>query len=525
MLFLNDLNLQIITIKNDRKIFLILILISLTIFVFTSDAHRFTIDETYPQDQAKVIITMEPHPLYVQGESKMLFQYPEMFPPKFTRDSSICSNFILCFPTYIGHTITELPFVFLNYHLDIITSDTVSWSGDDFDQPHYVFWRNGLDPDFTFMELFYGPIFSALSVGVFYLLGRSYSYTPKTSVTLALLFGLSTILWAYSQTSLNNNSVAFFTLLGLYYFRRFRLTHSTKSILLSGIILGFAILVRQDAILFAVVVFVFLLIELRSSQNKIIHLISYVVTTGIFYGIHTMIPLLRYNSQSSDIGNSTLSIISQIGRGPAIHESIFGLFFSPGVGLLIFVPLLWLTFMSFPEFYKKHKTDSLMLLSITTLFIIFYGTTFEFWQGYVAWGSRYLLPLVPLLLLPLGYSMEKRGKKFLTIVLILASLGFFINIVFVVQDVSWFVWSQPGSTNGLFGLCWDVRCPLYIHPTITWTFQYSQLTASVYEMFTHLQPDIFLLKLLGLKNYLIIFTIFMIVLSYGLKKSIHTTTK
>jgi len=99
-----------------------LILISFTIFVFTSDAHRETIDETYPQDQAKVIVTMEPHPLYVQGESKVLFQQPQMFPPKSRAAEPICSNFIFCFPTYIGHTITEVPFVFLNHNFDIINN-------------------------------------------------------------------------------------------------------------------------------------------------------------------------------------------------------------------------------------------------------------------------------------------------------------------------------------------------------------------------------------------------------------------
>jgi len=371
------------------------------------------------------------------------------------------------------------------------------------------------------MELFYGPTFSALSVGVFYLLGRSYSYTPKTSIILALFFGLSTFLWAYSQTSLSNNIVVFFTLLGFYYFRKFRLTHLTKHILLSGIILGFAILVRQDAILFIAVIFVFLLIELRSSKNKIKHFVSYVVPTAIFYGIHTIIPLFNVISDDSNI-RSPVSILSGVGIIPP-HESIFGLLFSPGVGLLIFVPILWLTFMSFPEFYKKHKTDSLMFLSISSIFIIFYGGVFEFWQGYVGWGARYLLPIVPLLLLPIGYSIEKRGKKFFTIVLILASLGFFINVVYVVQDVNWFVWSIPSLTEGLFGLCWDVKCSLYIHPAITWTFQYSPLTASINEMFTNLQPDIFLLKLLGVKNYFITFSIFMIVLSYGLIKSIHKT--
>ena len=64
--------------------------------------------------------------------------------------------------------------------------------------------------DFTFLELFYGPIFAALSVTAFFLISNALNYKLKTSLTLALLFGLSTPVWAYSQTSLTVVPTLFF---------------------------------------------------------------------------------------------------------------------------------------------------------------------------------------------------------------------------------------------------------------------------------------------------------------------------
>jgi len=55
------------------KAFILIFLITFSIFVFTSDGHRFTFDEALAQDQSIRIATLEPHPNYVQGESRIFF--------------------------------------------------------------------------------------------------------------------------------------------------------------------------------------------------------------------------------------------------------------------------------------------------------------------------------------------------------------------------------------------------------------------------------------------------------------------
>jgi hypothetical protein len=167
------------------------------------------------------------------------------------------------------------------------------------------------------------------------------------------------------------------------------------------------------------------------------------------------------------------------------------------------VPILFTVFFAFPDFFRKNKTFTILLLAIPAIYIIDFGSM-NAWQGYTAWSPKYLYVVIPFLLLPLGASIEKRGKKILPIICILGCIGFFFNFVNIIQDVSWFVWSHAGGLfSGLIGLHEGRSCSLMICPEVTWTFQYSPLTNSISLALSSLHPDLFLLKLFGIQYYLL----------------------
>ena len=69
--------------------------------------------------------------------------------------------------------------------------------------------------------------------------------------------------------------------------------------------------------------------------------------------------------------------------------------------------------------------------------------------------------------------------------------------MWLIQDVSWFVWGPFGGDTGLYSLGVAGVHNLYLNPVVLWTFEYSQLTQSIRLAFNHLQVDLFLFKLLG----------------------------
>ena len=511
--------------SNNLKFLLILFSLFFVIFVFTSDGHRFTFDEDVAAQQSKRIATLSPDPSYVDGESRLFFEYPWLFPPEHNQ-RPICENAILCSHGTIIHSVTQAPFIFINNNLNIITTSEI-WTTDDFDDLHYVAWRNNIDPDFTFMELFYAPFFSALSACVLFLISTTYGFSVRTSLILVFLFCLSTVTWAYSQTSLNSVPLIFFILTGFFFYRKFQKTNSYFNLILTAIFFGIGFLTRQDMILLIIPFFVFILIASLWKNSKLKTffktLVSFSIPAVSSYVIYRIIQHVRIG----DTGNPPVAVTaaSDIALGAVIHpvhQHIFGMLFSPGAGLFFYAPILFTCFVGFFDFYKKNKSDCILFLSFIILSVIFYAAGSN-WHGFNGWGTRYLLLTIPFLMIPIAASIEKRMHfSFKISVIFLGIAGFLINLVYLLQDVSYFVWGSFGSDErGLYSLARQADgCvfPLWINPLIIWTCEISQIVQSTMMLLVRPQLDLFLFKILGIELFLISLVSIIAILFYMLVK-------
>ena len=509
---------------NTKKLPLLVFSLFFIVFLFTSDGHRYTIDEFLGQEMAFHMTTLEPDPAYIQGESTFFFNAPIYNPHNF---GSPCTNAITCYPASIFYSITEVPFIAINHYLHIITNDTLILSIDDFVDPHYIFWRTSENVDLVFMELTYGPFLSAFSVLLFFLICLEHKFSRNTSIILTFLLGFSTLIWSYSNTSLNLLPSCFFLLLGYLFFKKFQRLDQKKFLLFSSFSLGFAYLIRSDIILFIIPIWSLLLILILKRNKKINSLFIYSIPLLFSFFISKIIPFFISEplSKNNDISLPVeISIFGSVLTHSAseLFVPIFGLLFAPGIGLLIFCPILLTIFFTFPDFFRKNKSDCLLFLSFFILNLFFHVSTTDSWHGLVGWGPRYLFLLIPFLLIPLGASIEQRNKKLmLTIILVLGTLGVFFNIVYVIQDVSWFVWGQPGSDVGLYGLASGVSTSLYLHQDTIWTFQFSQLTHSILLAFEGLQHDIYLLHVFGSLTYVVLFATLIFILGYLFLRTIR----
>lgn len=504
--------------KYPRMLLLLVFTLSFTVFLFSSDGHRYSPDEYWAHEQTLRMVTLEPHPLYVDGVSTKLFEQPEGY-DLWATQKQVCLNFVLCSPASAVNSIfLQTPIMFVNNYFNIIDDDTVEFTLDDFSHQHYVFWRNSQNPNFTFLELFYGPVFGALSVTAFFLVCNVLNYRLKTSLTLTLLFAFSTPIWAYSQTSLTNLPTLFFMLFSLYFFIKYNKTQSSKFLIGCGLSLGFCYLIRHDVALIIAPVIIYFIITLVKHKQKIKKFFFFFITLTPFYFLNAFIEYVRFGA-SEGISATTHDVTEFQNFNTDIVNMITnatGLLFSPGLGLFIFSPILLTIFFTFPDFYKKYKGYTFLFISFIALSLIFFGSI-EFWHGLVSWSARYLLLFVPFFLLPLGVSLELRKNTFLRInLIVLGILGFFFNLVYILQDVSWFIWGSP-ARSGLFSLG-DVQTALYIHDAVIWTFEYSQLTHSILAVFSNLQADLFFVKLLGTPVFIIILSILLFLQILTLKK-------
>ncbi len=84
----------------------------------------------------------------------------------------------------------------------------------------------------------------------------------------------------------------------------------------------------------------------------------------------------------------------------------FGLLLSPGRGLFIYAPLLLLLFFGIRPAWRRLPRPYFWLIAAMCLFYwLFYGAWFA-WGGTWGWGPRFLLPILPLLMLFVAEPLE-----------------------------------------------------------------------------------------------------------------------
>jgi hypothetical protein len=327
--------------------------------------------------------------------------------------------------------------------------------------------------------------------------------------------------WAYSSTAMSVILVSMTVLLSFYFYRKFVKNQNFFSLIFCGFSLGASVLVRYDSFIIVVIILVFLIGTILRNKSKLKNLTCLLIPLFfcaiIFMGINYIQfgTFLEYSFKTE----------SGYGLGPTspIHVGVFGLLFSPGAGLFIFSPILFTIFVSFFDFYKKDKSSFLIFSAYFVSMLVFFGNL-ETWHGFVSWGPRYLLPVIPFLLIPLAASIEKRNSiGFRFLVIVLGAIGAFFSLIWLIQDVSWFTWGVMGGDSGLYSLGMAGIHNFSLNPLVFWTFEYSQLVQSINLAFNHLQVDLFLFKLLGPIVTALVLSVIIIPLVFILKSVVNNS--
>jgi hypothetical protein len=130
---------------------------------------------------------------------------------------------------------------------------------------------------------------------------------------------------------------------------------------------------------------------------------------------------------------------------------LIGLLVSPGAGLFFYFPLAILLPFGIKYMYKDHKALFLLFAYILVINWLDVGTlSFGFepyaWSGHIAWGPRYLVPVLPFIVLILGSILPHLKKNKNPVLkasfVALCAAGFFINLLAVL------VWFQYGIIYG-----------------------------------------------------------------------------
>ncbi|MDQ3840303.1 MAG: hypothetical protein M3297_13670, partial [Thermoproteota archaeon] len=216
---------------------------------------------------------------------------------------------------------------------------------------------------------------------------------------------------------------------------------------LGGLTLGLSVFAHPTSLIFipAFLGYSFFSV-MRHQKVDFVFLLAILGTVIFFAGLTNY---ARFNS-FTEFGYGYFSTL-------AAHngwKGLIGLLISPGAGLIFYFPLAVLLPLGAKYMYRDSKSLFFLCLYIIVANWIYVGTlSFGYepasWSGGVAWGPRYLIPVLPFMMIILSKIFQNVKKSyFLKIVVIGLCLGgFYVNLSGVLiwfQYGLMYAWSEEG---------------------------------------------------------------------------------
>ncbi|UCF78327.1 MAG: hypothetical protein JSW03_09515 [Candidatus Eiseniibacteriota bacterium] len=281
------------------------------------------------------------------------------------------------------------------------------------------------------LEPFAAAIAVVLLLHVCFCLGHG----VKSSLALALAFGFSTPIWVYSKGFLTEpitTALLLGSVLGLLLFKR---SGRRRHLVVAGLCVGMTVLVKYAMLLAAVPIVIFFVsscfpMKHRSSELSALSGLGRLLAFGIPLALCAMVALWYNQARFGTVLESGYGVeVSRAGFGTPLLVGLFGQLFSSGKSIFLYAPVLVLSWSGFAVFKRKFGAEALLFASVFIINVLFYSK-FLSWAGDGSWGPRYLIPFVPLLLVPVGslLSSPTVGRLTWAAFVLLAVVGFLVQV-------------------------------------------------------------------------------------------------
>ncbi len=271
----------------------------------------------------------------------------------------------------------------------------------------------------NFLISFYNVFFGAGACVFMYYIVKTFNASNKISIVMALLLGLTTMCWHYSVIDFSEVTQMFFLLVVIC----FVLRNTYKSLTVATIFYGFLILLKAIYVIYVPFFILYLFtknkkrISSKSLTKIFLFLFCIVISTlAIFIlNYYRWGHILNFGYSASDRFSIKFLLTQTI-----------PLLFSLNKGVFVYSPVVLLGIFGYINFFRYYRKESILFLGIIMGNLLFHAS-YIYHGSLWCWGPRYLVPMIPLYLLPLYIFWEKKR------VMVRILLIFFISISFLIQ--------------------------------------------------------------------------------------------
>ncbi len=276
--------------------------------------------------------------------------------------------------------------------------------------PLYL-WGHGLGAGVQ-GALFFNPLVLSAAAALLYLIFIELGFGRRTGLLGSLVFAFATLAWPYSRTFFREPLTTLAYLLAFYALLRYRPPSARRWIwpCLAGFGLGLAIVTKLISV--GVIPGLALLAfgtEWRRPadpgralwRSRLLMILAAAVPFAILlllYQVYNWVTLSGVETFSRNLIEYTTNPQLSQPVPRRMLRAFVGITLSPAKGLFWYCPVLLLGLIAAPRFTRQHRWEGWASLLIVAAHVAGYSR-YNYWSGGVAWGMRYLLPVVPFLVL------------------------------------------------------------------------------------------------------------------------------
>ena len=287
------------------------------------------------------------------------------------------------------------------------------------------------------------PVMGAASVTLVFLFSVALGYSRRSSLVVAIFYGLGTFAWPLAKQPFDHVVETLFVLLSVYFMYRQASENTIIRLIISALCLGIAINTRLVSILALPALLVMMGAgcggKRSLADNSKAFFRKMVIFMSVLLPFAGLVLWYNYYRFGSIFETGFQLLAARTGldffSGTPLLIGLRGFLTSPGKGFFYYSPIAVFFFYTIIPFYKKHRWEAISFILLILSYLLFLSRN-VYWHGDWAWGPRYLLAITPFIIIPITELLDsdpwvKRSSLFVMPVYVVFALSIMIQIAAV----------------------------------------------------------------------------------------------
>ena len=284
--------------------------------------------------------------------------------------------------------------------------------------------------------LLLNPILTAWTGALLYRTGRRLDWSRSASIMVALIFGLATLAWPYTQTFFSDPVCGWGLFAAAYGLLAYAQTGRKRYLAMAGVAWGFAYLARVINLVTLPIYIAALYLVLESQVRRQMEKFPgwrAVLRYNWRPVISFIVPVIAFGLASlwwnwTRFGGIFETGYAETERFDALWWfGVAGMLVGPGRGIIWYSPILLLAIPGGVWFWRNERRIFWLIITIFVTYVLLYGKWYM-WHGGHSWGPRFLVPMMPFLSLMAGAGWTQMVRRWGMLGRILAWMLFAVSV-------------------------------------------------------------------------------------------------